>query len=406
MRSRSRACLLALPLAMLVTARSGAAAGPPKRKPLDAKQREAVLALLKAVDLAQDVDVLADAGLAWENHVLKSGDQTAYVPFRLTMGGPADSLRSAAMYVRAVSRRDGLRASDEHSLLRDWLVHSGTDVAPRTAETMYLSPGEMPVGVGTASIRQSTAAAAAASTALTMQQREFEKQQRAADEAKKKQETKQRDPYLFPFEDYFFFDAKGTHRVERALALPAGDYDVFVGLIDRDHVKTSSPMILRRTVTIPDFWSDQLALSSLILVKDVRHIKAAFAGQQQAEHPYAFGQTEVVPVAAASFTPEEALTVVFQMCNYGAPDSDLTADYTFYRVDGARRLFNRTNPQFFSDADLPPPGTWETQAFATQSVALQSFPPGQYELEVSVRDRLTRATAKGTVAFTVGSAVR
>jgi len=70
MRSRSRACLLALPLAMLVAARSGAAAGPPKRRPLDAKQREAVLALLKAVDLAQDVGVLADAGLAWENPVL------------------------------------------------------------------------------------------------------------------------------------------------------------------------------------------------------------------------------------------------------------------------------------------------------------------------------------------------
>jgi hypothetical protein len=406
MRSSSRPCLLALQLAMLVAVRTSDAAGPAKRKPLDTKQREAVLALLKAVDLAQDTDVLADAGLAWDNHVLKSGDQTAYLPFRLTMSGSADSLKSTAMYVRAVSRRDGLRASEEHSRLRDWLVHGGDAIPPRTAETVYLSPGEMPVGMGTGSIRQATAAAAAASAALAMQQREIEKQQRASDEAKKKRETKQRDPYLFPFEDYFFFDAKSTHSVERALALPAGEYDVFVGLVDRDRVKTSSPMILRRTVTVPDFWSDQLALSSLILAKDVRQMKTAFADQQQVEHPYAFGQAEVVPVAAASFTPEDSLTVVFQICNYGAPDSDLTADYAFYRLDGARRLFNHTNPQVFSDADLPPPGTWETQAFATQTVPLQPFPPGQYELEVTVRDRLTRATAKGTVAFAVASAVR
>ena len=92
--------------------------------------------------------------------------------------------------------------------------------------------------------------------------------------------------------------------------------------------------------------------------------------------------------------------------NYGSPDSDLTAEYAFYRTDGARRLFNRTSPQFFADADLPAPGAWDTSAFATAAVPLQPFPPGEYELEVSVRDRLTRATAKQTVAFTVASGVR
>ena len=239
----------------------------------------------------------------------------------------------------------------------------------------------------------------------------MEKQQHAAEEAKRKAETRELDPLLFPFEEYFFFDlaaARGGEwrNVERALALPPGEYDVYVGLIDRAKIKTSSPAILHRTITIPDFWSDQLALSSLILAKDVRSLKAAFAAPQQAEHPYAFGSAEVIPAPAAVFTTDEALTVVYQVCNYGAPDSDLAANYTFYRVDGARRLFNRTDPQQFSDADLPPAGAWESQAFASQTVPLQPFPPGQYELEVSVRDRLTRATAKATVAFTVASGLR
>ena len=56
--------------------------------------------------------------------------------------------------------------------------------------------------------------------------------------------------------------------------------------------------------------------------------------------------------------------------------------------------------------DLPKPGPWETSAFATQSVPLRPFPPGEYELEVTVRDRLTRAIAKATVAFAVSSGVR
>jgi hypothetical protein len=163
---------------------------------------------------------------------------------------------------------------------------------------------------------------------------------------------------------------------------------------------------MRQTVTVPDFWSDQLALSSLILARDVRALKAAFAAPQQAEHPYAFGSAEVIPASGATFTTDEALTVVYQMCNYGAPDSDVSANYTFYRLDGGRRLFNRTDTQQFSDADLPPAGAWESQAFASQTVPLQPFPAGQYELEVQVRDRLTRATAKATVVFTVASGLR
>ena len=124
------------------------------------------------------------------------------------------------------------------------------------------------------------------------------------------------------------------------------------------------------------------------------------------EHPYSLGRTEIVPMTRSSFTQDEAISVVFQMCNYGAPDADLTADYTFYRTDGTRRIFNRTDAQQFADADLPPPAAWSTQAFAMQTVALQTFPPGEYELEVAVRDRLTRATAKATVAFTVASGLR
>src|SRR5262245_47046355 len=379
------------------------AAAPPTRKLLGVKDREAILALFKAVDLAQETDVVSDAGLTWDSHVLKAREQTAYVPFRLTAA--AAELKAPAMYVRAVSRRDGVRAADERSRLREWVVRGG-DIMARMPETVTVSAGEMPIGIATRSSRQATAGAAAASGALTLQEREFEKQKRAAEEAKRKEEKPERDPYLFPFEEYYLFDRKPGAPIERAIALPPGEYDVFVALIDRNHVKTSSALTLRRTVTVPDFWRDELALSSLILARDVRQLKAPFGGQEQAEHPYAFGHAEVVPVAVPAFTPDDTLTIVYQICNYGAPDSDLTADYAFFRTDGSRRLFNRTSPQFFADADLPAPGTWDTTAFATAAVPLQPFPPGQYELEVSVRDRLTRATAKQTVAFTVASAVK
>lgn len=391
-------------LAGLIVAFSASGSAAPARRPLGPREREAILALIKAVDLAQDTDVVADAGVGWTHHILKGGRQSAYVPFRLTL--PGADLKQPAIYVRAVSRHDGTRARDERSALREWMLH-GTDVPPRLPETVFVAASDMPVGgPAVMSSRQATAQAAAESAALAMQQRQFEKEKAAAEAAKKSEETNARDPLLYPFEEYYFADVKTGAPIERALALPPGEYDVFVALVDRGRVKTSSAIVAKRTIAVPDFWADQLALSTLILARDVRTLRAPLAAQEQAEHPYTFGRAEVVPAAVPSFAPDEALTIVYQICNYGAPDADLTAEYTFYRVDGARRVFNHTNPQVFGDDDLPKPGPWETAAFATQTVPLSPFPPGEYELEVSVRDRLTRATAKATVAFSVGSGVR
>ena len=46
---------------------------PPRRRPLGPNEREAVIALLRAVDLAQQTDVAADAGLTWEQSFSEGG---------------------------------------------------------------------------------------------------------------------------------------------------------------------------------------------------------------------------------------------------------------------------------------------------------------------------------------------
>ena len=408
MRSRSTGALVCLALFAIPFVRPALAADPPRRKPLSNDERVAALNLIKAVDLAQETDVVADPP-SWDHHVIKSSNLTAYVPFRLSIGALADQFKSAVMYVRAVTRHDGVRARDERSAARDWLQHDGGPLA-RMPETVFLGTGEMPVGgPGVGSSRRSTVAEAEASTRLALQQREAERQSAAAAAARRKAETKERDPFLFPFEDYYVLDLKAgrsadARTIERAVALPPGEFDVYVALIDRARLKTSGVTVVKQTWTIPDFWNDQLGLSSLILAADVRTLAATLSPQQQPEHPYAFGHAEVVPTHTATFTPRDVLSVVYQICNYGAPDADLQAEYNFYRTDGgSRTLFNHTEPQRFGDNDLPPPKPWETQAFAAQTVPLESFPPGSYELEVIVRDRLTRGSASNTVAFTVAA---
>jgi len=401
MRSRSTSALVCLAF-LALPAGTVSAADPPSRKPLGITERNAVLSLIRAVDVAQDTDATSGDRVAWDGHVLRSGNQTAYVPFRLMLD--SEAVKSVVVYVRAVSRHDGMRSRDERSVARDWLLR-GSNAPPRL-ETVYVGQGELPVGGPAAnSTRQNIASANQSLTVLALQQRELERQKAAAD-ARKKGESPRRDPYLFPFEDYYVADVArnggGRSSLERAISLPPGEYDVYVGMLDRSRLKTSSPVIARQTVTIPNFWNDEIALSSLILASDVRMLGAAPSARQQVERPYTFGRAEVVPVAVRSFTPGDALSVVYQVCNYGAPDSDLQADYNFYRLDkGSKVLFNRTPPQRFGDEDLPVPQPWESVAFAMQTVSLQTFPPGRYELEVIVRDRLTRRNASGSIEFTV-----
>jgi hypothetical protein len=376
------------------------AADRPVRKPLSTDERAAVLALMKAVDLAEDTDVLSPVDLPWETHVLKSTD-LGYVPFRLALSGLSDVPRSAAMYVRVVSRHDGYRSTEEGSSIREWVVKGGV-VPPRQMEAITFGPGELPFGgPATSSSRRAVAAPAEASAVLAMQQKQFEKEKAAAEAAKRRAEAKQRDPYVFPFEEYYFFDVKSA-RVERAVAVPPGEYDLFVAVVDRAHLKTSTPTVVRHTITVPDFWNLELRLSSLILANDVHTLSAPLPPKDQVEHPYTWGRAEVVPSAKTTFGRDEVLSVVYQICNYGAPDTDVTADYNFYRRDGdTRTLFNRTPPQQLTNDDLPLPLAWETQGFAMQSVPLKSFPPGDYELEVLVKDRLTRGTARESITFTV-----
>src|SRR5213080_4072123 len=213
MCSRLRLCIGVFALFSLPLAPAVPAADSPTRKPLTSDERSALMSLLKAVDLAQETDVVSDANLSWETHVLKAGNEVGYVPFRLSLSALADVVKSAAMYVRVVSRHDGYRSTEEDSSIREWILHGGT-LPARPPETMTIGAGEMPIGGpavssgrrGVSARRRSISAPAEASAVLAMQQRQFEREKAAAEAAKGRAELKQRDPYVFPFEEYYFFD--------------------------------------------------------------------------------------------------------------------------------------------------------------------------------------------------------
>jgi hypothetical protein len=253
----------------------------------------------------------------------------------------------------------------------------------------------MPVGGPAVSMGGRPAAAAQSSSILALQEKVAKQENAAASN-------------LYAFEDYCSFDRKPGRAdeprvVQRALALPPGEYDVFVALLDPTRMKPGgSATVLSRTVRVPDFRTDTLELGSLILVNSLRALATPYTFEQQLEHPYAFGATEIVPAMSSTFAASDILSVMYQICNFRAPNARLRIAYDFYHeVDGKRRRFSGTFPGELTDANLPPSPESSTQAYMMESIPLASFRPGPYELEVTVTDHVAQLTRKATVAFSV-----
>ena len=157
---------------------------------------------------------------------------------------------------------------------------------------------------------------------------------------------------------------------------------------------------------MPNYGSE-FSTSSVILAERVDQLPAPITPDAQSEHPYAFGQTEIVVSPDHKFKKAQELIVLLQLYNpMVTPEKkfNLEATYTFYRQDGGtEKRFNSTEPQIFSSetlgAGFDPSGNSSIQA--GQGVPLQSFPDGSYRLEIKIADKLSSKVLTQNVNFTV-----
>src|SRR5437899_2886242 len=118
--------------------------------------------------------------------------------------------------------------------------------------------------------------------------------------AQKKDDKKQDEAY----EDISFVPlAAGQNpmRISRSFTVPAGSYDVY--LVAKEPTPDKPPKnapapktsAIRQTVTVPDFWNNEFATSSVIIAQRIDPLAAPLTPQQQADRPYALGQMEILP---------------------------------------------------------------------------------------------------------------
>jgi hypothetical protein len=188
--------------------------------------------------------------------------------------------------------------------------------------------------------------------------------------------------------------------------VPSGSYDLYVVMHERTPTGKSS--VLKQSLDVPNYAGPELMTSTIILAERVDTLPAPIATDQQSEHPYAFGATEIVVSPERKFKKTQELIVLFQIYNPNLTAEkkfSLEATYTFYRMDaGAEKRFNSTEPQQFTNesmgASFDPTGA-TSSIQAGQGIPLQSFPEGSYRLEVKVTDKQSTKTLTQNVNFTV-----
>jgi hypothetical protein len=223
-------------------------------------------------------------------------------------------------------------------------------------------------------------------------------------------------PSPYPFEDVSYNielkpSAPGQPiRVLRGIGVPPGSYDLYIVL--KEHpaqpgaaVKTS---ILKQPLDVPNFNGNELATSSIILAQKVDQLPTALPADQQTEHPYTFGQTQIVISPDHKFTKADELIVLMQIYNPSvSPDKkfDIEATYTFFKTgpNGETR-FNATEPQSFTPEKMGPgfdPSSPDRSIQAGQGIPLLSFPEGNYRLEIKITDKLSSKVLTQSVSFSV-----
>ena len=168
-------------------------------------------------------------------------------------------------------------------------------------------------------------------------------------------------------------------------------------------------MMFKRSLSLPNLWSGQLATSSVILAEGIEVLAVPLPPDQLLANPYTLGTMRIVPKMTSEYASTGEFSLMLFVYNVGLTVSgmpDGNVDYTFNTLGGeGNGYFNRTNPQRFNERTLPQGFdlTAGHQLIADQEVSLSAFPPADYRLDIRVTDNTNGASLIRSVDFSVST---
>ena len=221
----------------------------------------------------------------------------------------------------------------------------------------------------------------------------------------------------YAYEDISFVPVTAgqtSMKISRSFTVPGGTYDIY--LVAKEPTPEKAPKnapapkiaAIKQTLTVPDFWNNELQTSSVIVAQRIDPLAAPLTPQQQADRPYALGMMEIVPTFETKFTKKAELSTFMLIYNPkvdAANKPDVSVEYNFYQklAGQPEKFFNKTNPQNLNAQTLPPNFDFAAghQLQSGQAVPLASFPEGDYRLEIKITDKIANKTLTREIVFTV-----
>jgi hypothetical protein len=217
---------------------------------------------------------------------------------------------------------------------------------------------------------------------------------------------------MYAWETVAFTMIRDTNKVQRAMQLLGGEYDVYIAVKDVTSKDDKQPMaktgLLRKHLVVPDFKAAELKTSS-VMIGSIEPLAQPLSAGEQQENPYVFGTMRIVPVTDPQLSKSGELSLLFWI--YGAQvdpatsKPNVTIEYNFHVTEpgAAERYFNKTAPQELNAQTLPPDFDLAAghQLPGSLGVPLASFPVGNYRLEIKVTDKVSGKTLTENVNFGV-----
>jgi hypothetical protein len=158
------------------------------------------------------------------------------------------------------------------------------------------------------------------------------------------------------------------------MALKPGKYTLNVGVLDP---KTSKGTVLSEPVEVPDFGSDELTITPLLVLREV----AEGAGTpQDAMAAFTLGNTRFIPNFGNVFKPEESVSVIAALYNVPSGASGKPSFTYSYSIAKDGKPIAETEP-FTSEASQETP--------SVGPVPLQKYGPGKYTVKLKVKDNVS-----------------
>ena len=176
---------------------------------------------------------------------------------------------------------------------------------------------------------------------------------------------------------------------QRVVPLPPGTYKV--DLVVRD-INSGSQQIKPVGFTVPKYEADKLSASTMVLAVRLQTLKDQLPGM------FTIGQHKVIPNVAGVFKRGQDVGIFMQIYNAGVDQTTLrpSVDVEYVLLKGGKEVLKQAEDwRGISDA-----GQRLTLARLLPTAEL---PPGEYELAIRVRDRVSGQSLSPTRSFTVAA---